>query len=263
MTSLSQIRSTLASHKAEFHDLFSVKTLGCSGRMPLTNSDVAILVEFRAPVGIEFIDLGNYLERILGLRVDLVSRNGIKSQDFRKINSDLNYVSYAYNTAMTRLILTSIFLIAILSYSAYTQGNVTAKPTEPDTKEVLLKIASEIYDAGIGGKRAIIDKYLSDTFLETDAVGELRDKDWNLKNFLGTGVSFTYKFEEPQIREYDRVAVLYYLWVVEQGDERLATEPGKAGVGVKTRSRLRVTDTFIKTSGGWQLISSHRTRLKD
>lgn len=164
---------------------------------------------------------------------------------------------------MTRSILMTAFLITILSFSAYPQGNVTAKPTEPDTKEVLLKITSEIYDAGIAGKRAILDKYLSDTFLETDAVGELHDKDWNLKNFLGTGISFTYKIEEPQIREYDRVAVLYYVWVVEQGYTRPATEPGKTGVVVKTRGRLRVTDTFIKSDVGWQLISSHRTRLKD
>lgn len=96
MTSLSQIQTTLSSHKAEFFDLFRVKTLAVFGSYARNeqgnDSDVDILVEFNSPVGIEFIDLGNYLERILNLRVDLVSRNGVKPQDFRRIHSDLKYV---------------------------------------------------------------------------------------------------------------------------------------------------------------------------
>ncbi|MBP6001967.1 MAG: nucleotidyltransferase family protein [Pyrinomonadaceae bacterium] len=96
MTSLSQIRSTLALHKAEFYDRFSVKNLAVFGSYARneqrSDSDVDILVEFNAPVGIEFIDLGNYLERILGLRVDLVSRNGIKPKYLDQIRDDLKYV---------------------------------------------------------------------------------------------------------------------------------------------------------------------------
>ncbi len=96
MTSLRQIQETLSSHKAEFFDLFRVKNLAVFGsyarNQQRSDSDVDILVEFRSPVGIEFIDLGNYLERILNLRVDLVSRNGIKPRYFKQIESDLKYV---------------------------------------------------------------------------------------------------------------------------------------------------------------------------
>jgi len=96
MTSLSQIQSTLASHKAEFYDRFSVKNLAVFGSYARneqrSDSDIDILVEFNAPVGIEFIDLGNYLERILNMRVDLVSRNGIKPKYFSEIERDLRYV---------------------------------------------------------------------------------------------------------------------------------------------------------------------------
>jgi predicted nucleotidyltransferase len=56
------------------------------------DSGVDILVDFSSPVGVEFIDLGNYLEEILDLRVDLVSRNGIKPKYFREIKPDLKYV---------------------------------------------------------------------------------------------------------------------------------------------------------------------------
>lgn len=96
MTTLSQIQVTLASHKADFFDLFRVKNLAVFGSYARNeqnpNSDVDILVEFNSPVGIEFIDLGNYLERILNLRVDLVSRNGVKPQYFKQIKGDLKYV---------------------------------------------------------------------------------------------------------------------------------------------------------------------------
>ncbi len=96
MTSLSQIQSTLSSHRAEFSDRFMVKNLAVFGSYACNeqrhDSDVDILVEFSSPVGIEFIDLGNYLERILNLRVDLVSRNGIKPKYFQRIEADLKYV---------------------------------------------------------------------------------------------------------------------------------------------------------------------------
>ncbi len=96
MTSLSQIRYTLSSHKAEFSDRFAVKYLAVFGSYARneqrSDSDVDILVEFDSPVGIEFIDLGDYLESILGLRVDLVSRNGIKPKYFSQIECDLKYV---------------------------------------------------------------------------------------------------------------------------------------------------------------------------
>lgn len=73
-----------------------VKTLAVFGSYARNeqkhDSDVDILVEFRSPVGIEFVDLGDYLERILNLRVDLVSRNGIKPKYFQRIEPDLKYV---------------------------------------------------------------------------------------------------------------------------------------------------------------------------
>lgn len=81
---------------AEFSDRFKVKKLAVFGSYARneqrSDSDVDILVEFSAPVGVEFIDFGNYLERILNLRVDIVSRDGIKPKYFSEIENDLKYV---------------------------------------------------------------------------------------------------------------------------------------------------------------------------
>jgi predicted nucleotidyltransferase len=55
-------------------------------------SDIDIIVDFSKPVGIEFIDLGNYIESKLKMKVDLVSKNGIKERYFKSIESEIVYV---------------------------------------------------------------------------------------------------------------------------------------------------------------------------
>jgi predicted nucleotidyltransferase len=47
------------------------------------------MVDFHKPIGIEFIDLANELEKILNLKIDLISKNGIKKQYFSQIEMDL------------------------------------------------------------------------------------------------------------------------------------------------------------------------------
>lgn len=55
-------------------------------------SDVDILVEFDGAVGSRFIDLALELEALLGRKVDLVSRKGIREKYFEEIAQDLQYV---------------------------------------------------------------------------------------------------------------------------------------------------------------------------
>jgi predicted nucleotidyltransferase len=51
-----------------------------------------ILVEFSDRIGIRFIDLADELENIVGFKVDLVSKKGIKEKYLKSIDSDLIYV---------------------------------------------------------------------------------------------------------------------------------------------------------------------------
>ncbi len=96
MNTLAQVTNALSNHKTELVTKFSVKKMAIFGSFARNEqkrtSDVDILVEFSKPVGIEFIDLANYLESLLKRRVDLVSRNGIKPKYFREIKDDLHYV---------------------------------------------------------------------------------------------------------------------------------------------------------------------------
>lgn len=96
MRDLDQIKSILASHKAEVFEKFRIKNMAIFGSYARNeqkvDSDLDILVEFKSPVGIEFIDLANYLESVLKINVDLVSRKGIKPRYYNEIKSDLEYV---------------------------------------------------------------------------------------------------------------------------------------------------------------------------
>jgi hypothetical protein len=56
------------------------------------NSDLDIVVEFNDKIGIRFIDLAEELEKLIGFKVDLVSRKGIKEKYFQRIKEDLTYV---------------------------------------------------------------------------------------------------------------------------------------------------------------------------
>ena len=96
MRTLQDLRSILSSHKPQLFRDYPIKTLAIFGsfsRMENNdNSDLDILVEFKDKIGIRFIDLAEEIENIVGFRVDLVSKNGIKDKYLQSIDSDLIYI---------------------------------------------------------------------------------------------------------------------------------------------------------------------------
>ena len=96
MRSLQEIKSTLSNHKSRLFKDYPIKSMAIFGsysrREQNDSSDLDILVEFSDKIGIRFIDLAEDLEEILGVKVDLVSRKGIKEKYLESINSDLIYV---------------------------------------------------------------------------------------------------------------------------------------------------------------------------
>ena len=96
MEDLNSIIEILKKHKSELVDKYGLSQLAVFGsytrRQERENSDVDILVEFNRPIGIEFIDLAEELEQILCLKVDLVSKRGIKEKYYKSIETELAYV---------------------------------------------------------------------------------------------------------------------------------------------------------------------------
>ncbi|WP_373515884.1 nucleotidyltransferase family protein [Persicitalea sp.] len=96
MTNFQSILQTLTYLKPELVSKYHIRSLGLFGSVVrddfTESSDVDILVDFSQPIGIEFIDLADFIEDKLHKKVDLVSRNGIKEKYFQAIESELVYV---------------------------------------------------------------------------------------------------------------------------------------------------------------------------
>ncbi len=96
MTELGSIRQILTQLKPELTRKYFVNTIGLFGSIVRDdfspNSDIDIIVDFSKPVGIEFIDLADYIEIKLKKKVDLVSKKGLKPKYFQQIQSEIIYV---------------------------------------------------------------------------------------------------------------------------------------------------------------------------
>lgn len=96
MKTLQEIKSTLNRNKQQLFAKYPIKSLATFGSYArneqMEKSDVDIMVEFKDKVGLQFIDLAEEIESLIGFKVDLVSKNGIKERYYKAIESDLVYV---------------------------------------------------------------------------------------------------------------------------------------------------------------------------
>lgn len=91
------ILATLKRVKPSLEKKYGVKELALFGSYSRNTavpgkSDVDVMVDFSQPIGLAFVDLADELELLLQLKVDLVSRGGIKPKYFTFIEPDLIYV---------------------------------------------------------------------------------------------------------------------------------------------------------------------------
>lgn len=96
MPSLEEIKLKLNARKAFYAEEYGVARIGIFGSYSREDqsesSDIDVLVEFDRPIGLEFVDLADDLERLLNAKVDLVSKKSIKPRMLRCIEPDLVYV---------------------------------------------------------------------------------------------------------------------------------------------------------------------------
>ena len=98
MKTLAEIKAILTEHKQDIHEQFLVRQISIFGSRArgedTPTSDVDILVELEQPVGWEIVDLHRYLERLLNLKVDLVTQGAVirKPRLWRSIQKDLIHV---------------------------------------------------------------------------------------------------------------------------------------------------------------------------
>ena len=94
---LEDVQKILRVHRKELSEKYGVKRIGIFGSYSRNeqriDSDVDILVEFERPVGlITFVRLQEYLERLLGVKVDLVTKGALKKRIRERILKEVKYV---------------------------------------------------------------------------------------------------------------------------------------------------------------------------
>ena len=97
MKTIEELKDILSNQKNMLQKQYKVKTLGIFGSYVNGNqnekSDLDILVEFEKPIGlIAFNLLADNLSELLGVKVDLVMKSGLKPRISKHILNEVVYV---------------------------------------------------------------------------------------------------------------------------------------------------------------------------
>lgn len=95
MKTINEIKEILEKHKSSLRKNYGVTEIGIFGSYVRgeeeARSDIDILIEFEKPLGWEVVDLHEYLEDILQMKVDLVLKDAVlrKPLLWKSIKEDL------------------------------------------------------------------------------------------------------------------------------------------------------------------------------
>jgi predicted nucleotidyltransferase len=98
MKTIEEIKRILKEHKEEIREKYGVVIVGVFGSYVKgeqnETSDVDIIVELERPIGLKFYELWDYLENILGIKVDVLTLSALKQKSllWENIKEDIVYV---------------------------------------------------------------------------------------------------------------------------------------------------------------------------
>ncbi len=96
MRTLKDIESILRQCKQDLAQRYPIKSIAIFGSYARneqsSDSDLDLLVEINGKIGSRFIDLADEIEQLTGMKVDLVSKNGIEEKYLNSIKNELIYV---------------------------------------------------------------------------------------------------------------------------------------------------------------------------
>lgn len=96
MISRAEIINKLKELKPQLYQDYSVKQIGLFGSFSDNSeneeSDIDLIVDLEKPIGWKFFSLEIYLEKVFGRKIDLVTKNALKSQIKDQILNQINYI---------------------------------------------------------------------------------------------------------------------------------------------------------------------------
>ncbi|MFO7659639.1 MAG: nucleotidyltransferase family protein [Candidatus Cloacimonadaceae bacterium] len=97
LTTKDELLKVIKKHKPELQSKYPIKKIGLFGSWirneQKKSSDIDALIELSEPISIfQFIDIQEYLEKILGKKVDLVTTNALKPAIKKSILSEVQFL---------------------------------------------------------------------------------------------------------------------------------------------------------------------------
>ena len=93
MLTQEKAREILRRELPYLRDNFGVRRIGLFGSFAKgeqrEDSDIDILIEFEKPIGLKFVELAEYLEKVLGRGIDVLTPAGIKGIRIKKIAQEI------------------------------------------------------------------------------------------------------------------------------------------------------------------------------
>jgi predicted nucleotidyltransferase len=97
MKTLNEIRQVLSLQKQSICEIYRITEIGIFGSYArgdeTETSDIDILVDYQtAPTLIMLVDLKDYLSQLFGIKVDIVTKNGLKPRIRERVLAEVVYI---------------------------------------------------------------------------------------------------------------------------------------------------------------------------
>ena len=93
MTTREQITKSLQENSEYLHSEFGVEKIGLFGSYGKgeahSGSDIDLVIEFTRPIGFRFVLLAEYLEKLLGAPVDILTPEGVNGIRVPQVAADI------------------------------------------------------------------------------------------------------------------------------------------------------------------------------
>ncbi len=97
MKTLDEVKQILSTHKKSLCEKYQITELGVFGSYARSEqteaSDIDILVDYQtAPTFVMLVELRDYLSDLFGLKVDIVTKNGLKARISDRVLAEVVYI---------------------------------------------------------------------------------------------------------------------------------------------------------------------------
>ncbi len=93
MSYLDEVIEKIKSKYPYLSSEFGIKRIGIFGSVAKQanreGSDIDLVVEFEKPIGLKFMYLAEYMEKLFGRKVDILTKDGIRNIRVKRVSTDI------------------------------------------------------------------------------------------------------------------------------------------------------------------------------